>query len=377
MHARGEHWIVIGFDEDSAIWRAPGVLPLMGEFRGDTEGYSLTFGLSMGCLTSVMLLDDPVIEIVSEQGDDPLEIKVSKVSPKLAASKPEWARPVLSVLALLAESGTTLRGMSITIDSDIAPGPDFAGAAAVRCSTAAAVSELCGKPLALADVVRIARRAKVPPDEPSAAEQTGVFCWPDQVVLSRGPDAAVEELPFELEADNLTILVCDTGVRVAADAPSELARRAACAEAARLIGVSALHELTLDDLEDALDRLPNDELRRLASHVVGENDRVLACAELIGTEQIRRIGSLMNASHESQRDDFGVSFAEAELAVSIMKAFGAAGARLVGRGGEVIGLMDPSQARAATIALDGSFGGRGYATPALFTVFSGRGLHKR
>lgn len=367
----------MGFDEDTSVWRAPGVLTLIGEMRGDVEGCALSFATATGCLTSVMLLDDPVIEIASEQGEDPIEIKLAKVSPALVKAKPEWARPVLSVLATLKDSGVKLRGLAITLDNDVEPGPDFAGLSAVRCSAAAAIAELCGSPLLLADVVRLARAAAVVPDVPTAAEQTCVFSWPKQIILTRGPDEPIVDFPFDLDTENLTILVCDTGVRTPVDAPSEIALRETCATAARLLDVPTLRALTFDDLEDGLGRLESDEMRRIVSHVVSENDRVQACADLVSTGQFRRIGPLLDASHASQRDDFGVSFPEAELAVQLMKAFGAAGARLMGRGGEVVGLMEPSQARAVTIALDGAFGGRGYATPQILPVLTGRGLHKR
>jgi len=368
---------VIGFDEDTAVWRAPGVLSLIGETRADAEGMSLSFGIETGCLTTVMVLDDPVIEIVSDQGEDPLEVKVSKVGPALVDKTEVWARPVVSVLAALAERGYVMKGLSISLDNSVDGGPDLAGAAGVRCSTAAAVSELLGKPLTLAEVVALARDSAVAPDPASPAEWTAVFCWPDQITFAEGTDLDPEPLDFVLETENLVVMVCDTKVRRASDDPSEVALRASCVEAARVLAVPALRELTLDHLDDALGRLPTDELRARVTHVVTENDRVLACAELIRTGQIKRIGALLNASHTSQRDDFGVSFPQAELAVSVMRAFGAAGARLAGRGGAVVGLMDPSQARAATIALDGAFGGRGYEAPSLFTVATGRGLHRR
>ena len=44
-----------------------------------------------------------------------------------------------------------------------------------------------------------------------------------------------------------------------------------------------------------------------ARHVITENDRTLACADLLRTGQIRQIGPLLSASHASLRDDFEVS----------------------------------------------------------------------
>ena len=77
------------------------------------------------------------------------------------------------------------------------------------------------------------------------------------------------------------------------------------------------------------------------------------------------------------RDDFENSVAEVDLAVEVMLAFDAFGARMTGGGfgGCVIGLFEPRQARAAVVALDGAFGGRGYAAPVSFQVSPSAGLH--
>ena len=74
------------------------------------------------------------------------------------------------------------------------------------------------------------------------------------------------------------------------------------------------------------------------------------------------------------RDDFENSVPEVDLAVEVMLAFEAYGARMTGGGfgGCVIGLFEPRQARAAVVALDGAFGGRGYRPPVSFTVLPPR-----
>jgi galactokinase len=127
-----------------------------------------------------------------------------------------------------------------------------------------------------------------------------------------------------------------------------------------------------------MDRLDSELLRKRARHVITENDRTLACLELLRAGQLRQIGPLLTASHESLRHDFEVSVPEVDLAVEVMLAFGAYGARITGGGfgGCAIALMDPAQARAAAVALQASFAGRGYLAPASFTATAQRGSHR-
>ncbi len=140
----------------------------------------------------------------------------------------------------------------------------------------------------------------------------------------------------------------------------------------------ALRDVDLEALPEALDRLPEETLRRRARHVITENDRTLACADLLRTGQLGRIGSLLNASHASMRDDFEITVAEVDLAVEVLLAFGALGARMTGGGfgGCVIALMDPAQARAGTVAVQAAFHGRGYAAPVGFAVTAAAGVHR-
>jgi galactokinase len=81
-----------------------------------------------------------------------------------------------------------------------------------------------------------------------------------------------EHVPFAPAAHGLTLLVVDTRAphRLVDGAYAE--RRRSCEEAARLLGVPALRDVT--DLPGALAALPDDRTRRRVRHVVTANPRV-------------------------------------------------------------------------------------------------------
>ncbi len=83
-------------------------------------------------------------------------------------------------------------------------------------------------------------------------------------------------------------------------------------------GLPALRDVV--DLDDALHRLDDDLLRRRVRHVVSENARVLETVELAATGRLEEIAPLLDASHASMRDDFEITVATVDLAVSRRRA---------------------------------------------------------
>jgi galactokinase len=139
------------------------------------------------------------------------------------------------------------------------------------------------------------------------------------------------------------VVVIDSGTPRSLAASGYNERRAQCEQAAQALGVRALR-----DVEDTrvLDRLP-EPLRRRARHVLRENARVLQAARAATAEEF---GRLMNASHDSLREDYEVSTPQLDALVDALRAQPAVyGAKLTGAGfgGACVALCRAGQARAA------------------------------
>jgi galactokinase len=173
----------------------------------------------------------------------------------------------------------------------------------------------------------------------------------------------VEQIPFDLAAEGLELLVVDTRAPHRLVDGEYAARRRSCEEAARLLGVPALRDVV--DLDEALARLPDETLRRRVRHVVTENARVLEVAALLRGGDVRAIGPALTASHASLRDDYEVSCAELDLAVDTALAAGAYGARMTGGGfgGSAIALVESSATAGVRAAVLAAFAEAGMAEP--------------
>src|SRR5207302_2979072 len=95
-------------------------------------------------------------------------------------------------------------------------------------------------------------------------------------------------VPLPAEAD---LVVVDSGVSHEISGGDYNTRRAECEEAARLLGVAQLRDLTSADLP-RVERLP-DPLGRRARHVVTEDERVLEAVDALEQADPSRLGELL------------------------------------------------------------------------------------
>jgi galactokinase len=121
---------------------------------------------------------------------------------------------------------------------------------------------------------------------------------------------------------SVAVLVVHCGVPRTLVGSEYASRRAECETVAAGLGLAALRDATAEQVRDS----PR------ARHVVAENARVLATADVLPRGDLSVLGPLLLASHASLRDDFGVSTPELDTLVDVLVGSGAAGARLTGAG---------------------------------------------
>jgi galactokinase len=186
-----------------------------------------------------------------------------------------------------------------------------------------------------------------------------------------------EQVPLPLEAAGLRLVVLDTraGHRLVDGAYAD--RRAACEAAAAVLGVPALRDATLSQVEAAAGTLGEEGLRR-ARHVVTEDARVLEAVELLRAGDLDRLGPLLAASHASLRDDYEVSSPELDTAVEAAVAAGAVGARMTGAGfgGSAIALVRAGLVERLGGQVRGAFAAAGFGPPEVAPVAAADGARR-
>jgi galactokinase len=344
------------YGHDAAgTWFAPGRVNLLGG-PDYNEVFVLPFALSVGVCAAASRRSDRRIALTSRQaGGEPVLLDIDTLEP---GSAPGWAAYPAGVAWALRQAGYLAGGADVAIDADLPAGAGLSSSAALECSVALALTELYQVPVPRRELAALARRA----ENDFAGMPCGIM---DQTAALLGKaghallldcrTGAEAPVPLDPAAAGLTLLVIDTRARHALTDGQYASRRQACEEAASRLGVRSLRDVTGDP--GALARLTDPSLRRLAGHVVAENGRLLRAVDLLRAGDQAAIGELLTASHHSLRDEFRMSWPQADAAVEAAVDAGAAGARMTGGGfgGSVVALVPAGRAAQVRAAVTRRF----------------------
>ena len=385
-----------GGDPDG-VWHAPGRVNLIGEHTDYNEGFVLPFALGFGVRAAAARVGNAdaaagggtagtantaatgggVLELSSRQApSERVAVRIGALAP---GSVPGWAAYAAGVAWALREAGYQFGGARLAIDSDLPQGAGLSSSAALECAVAVALTGLYGIEIPAQTLAQLARRAEndfVGVPSGIMDQSAAMLCRKGRALLLDCRTLATSHVPFDPASAGLELVVLDTRVRHDLTDGAYADRRHACEQAARLIGVPALRDVT--DPDAALRRLDDPVLRRRARHVITDNHRVQAVVGLLRAGAMSEIGALLNASHLSLRDDFEISWPQADVAVATANAAGALGARMIGGGfgGSVIALVPAGGAGEIADAVAAEYARRGWAPPQVIPAAPESGAHR-
>jgi galactokinase len=360
------------------VWEAPGRVNLIGEHTDYNQGFVLPFAIDRTARVAVRARRDRTARIISTQGT---EGQTTADLDRLFPDNLEgWSAYPLGVVWALQQAGVAVPGFDLYLDSSVPTGAGLSSSAAIECAVALALDELTGAGLSRNELVLVGQRA----ENEVVGAPTGILDQSAALLATEGHAVFLdcrsqqsELVPLDLAADSLVVLVVDTKVSHAHATGGYAARRASCELGAEVAGVEALRDLAMADLEEVCGLLDDETFRRVR-HIVTENDRVLETVQLLRSEGPTAVGRLLDASHDSMRDDFEISCPELDLAVDTARAGGALGARMTGGGfgGSAIALLPAAAEPALREATLAAFREAGYTAPDLFTVSPAAGARR-
>jgi galactokinase len=352
------------------VWQAPGRVNLIGEHTDYNEGYVLPFAIDKTARVAVAVRQDSTVRLLSTYGDQGIfSTDLRALEPAAAKG---WTKYPLGVIWALQQRGIAVPGLDLLLDSNVPLGAGLSSSHAIECAVISALNELTGAGLEPEEMVLATQRA----ENDFVGAPTGIM---DQSASLRGSkghavfldcrDQSVQLVPFDAQSAGLVMLVIDTKVSHSHADGGYASRRASCELGAELLGVKALRDIQADDLPKAA-RLLDEVTYRRVRHVVTEDERVLQTVKLLTSEGPSAIGSLLDASHASMRDDFEISCPELDLAVDIARTNGAIGARMTGGGfgGAAIALTPVAAEQQVRAAVEHAFSEARYTAPEIFTV---------
>ncbi|WP_461296435.1 galactokinase [Streptomyces harbinensis] len=361
------------------IWTAPGRVNLIGEHTDYNDGFVMPLALPHSATATVSRRADGVLRVHSREiGTPPAVVDPASLAP---GSVTGWAAYPAGVVWALREAGHRVGGADLHVASDVPVGAGLSSSAALEVVTTLALSELYGLGLGREDLARIGQRA----ENGFVGAPTGILDQMASACCAEGHalhldtrDLSQRQIPFDLAAEGLRLLVVDTQVKHAHADGAYGRRRASCEAGAAALGVRALRDIPFAELDAALARIEDAEVRRRVRHVVTENHRVERVVALLDAGRVRDIGPLLAEGHASLRDDFEVSCPELDLAVQASASAGALGARMTGGGfgGSAIVLVEEDAAEAIGKAVSDAFAVAGHTAPRIFTAIPSPGARK-
>ncbi|MDP5183189.1 galactokinase [Blastococcus sp. BMG 814] len=362
------------------VWAAPGRVNVIGEHTDYNGGHVLPVALPHTTRAAVSRRDDGRLVLRSLQHpDDDADVAVADLEPGTPSG---WAGYAAGVVHQVA--GSAPGGLSVLVDGDVPAGAGLSSSAALECAVALALRDVLDLHLGPGDLVDVARRA----ENDFAGAPTGILDQSASVLCTEGHalfldtrDRSSEQVPFDLAAAGLALLVLDSGTTHHHAASGYGDRRRECEEAAARLGVGLLREVPDVAALDALaDGTPEGErLHRRARHVVTEDARVLqVVGALRSGADPRSIGPLLTEGHASLRDDFEVSVPLLDACVEAAVAAGAHGVRMVGGGfgGSAIALVEADAVDAVTAAVADRFAREGAPAPRSFVAVPSAGARR-
>jgi galactokinase len=293
-----------------------------------------------------------------------------------------WTAYPAGVVWALREAGHSVTGADVHMTSTVPTGAGLSSSAALEVVVALALNDLFQLGLERRQLARLCQRAEnVYVGAPvGIMDQTAsACCTAGHALFLDTRDLSQQQIPFDLAAEGMRLLVVDTQVKHEHSTGEYGKRRAGCEQGAALLGVDALRDVPYDGLDAALDCLGDEEeVRRLVRHIVTENHRVERVVELLKSGETRAIGPVLVEGHASLRDDFRISCPELDLVVDTALSAGAVGARMTGGGfgGSAIVLAEAADGDTITKAIEEAFAAAGFTAPRVFPAVPSAGARR-
>ena len=371
--------------EPRGVWSAPGRVNIIGEHVDYNGGPCLPIALSHRAYVALSPRQDRTIRLISPQTREAIDVlDLDVIGPKGTPGEVanHWTAYLAGVAWALEQAGYgPLPGFDAALWSCVPLGGGLSSSAALECATAVALDEVCSLGLAgtieapndegrkvLVDAARAAENQVAGANTGGLDQTASLRCSQGHALALDCRDMSTRQVPFDLSAVGLELLVIDTRAKHSLADGQYGSRRADCEESARILGVGQL--VDVENLDEATAALGNERLAARTRHVVSEIARTRAFIELLdegpleGT-RLAVAGALLNDSHDSLRDDYEVSCEELDVAVEAARAAGAHGARMTGGGfgGSAIALVDADAVTGVAQAVAAAYAERGWEPP--------------
>ena len=318
-----------------SIFFSPGRVNLIGEHTDYNGGYVFPCTLSFGTYLITRKTDDNLIKFATTNFNFSINILLNELSQKQGN---EWVNYPLGVIDQLIKKGVSLSGLEFLYSGNIPNAAGLSSSASIEMVTAFAINEIFSFGLDIVELAKLSQRAE--------NEFVGMNCGiMDQFAAGMGKkDSALflncNTLEYELVPvilKDYELIITNTNKQRTLTDSKYNERRSECEKAVeylnRALPIQNLSEIGYTQFLDIQSYIPEEIIKRRAKHVISENQRVLDAVKALKNGELVTFGALMNASHDSLRNDYEVTGIELDALVEeARKIDGVIGSRMTGAG---------------------------------------------
>ncbi len=323
-------------DEKPKLFFAPGRVNLIGEHTDYNGGFVLPCALQYGTYLLIRHSAGPVMRFASTNMEFRTEIPLERLSEKVGS---QWVNYPLGIFDQFRQMNIAFGGFDMLFSGDIPNSAGLSSSASIEMVTAYALTVMLNAgQLEMVDLVKLSQR--------SENEFIGLNCGiMDMFAIGMGKkDFAIflncrtlEYKRVSFVLNGFKLIIANTNKKRGLADSKYNERVAECQLAVTYLGqkmpLSKLGELSFMQFFKMQDTIPDELVRRRARHVISENQRVLNAVSCLQKGDIVQFGALMNASHESLRENYEVTGFELDTMVAAaQKINGVVGARMTGAG---------------------------------------------
>lgn len=316
---------------------SPGRVNLIGEHTDYNGGFVFPCALSFGTYCLARKTNTNTFRFASINMDSEWELNVNELTSPL--SERVWVNYPIGVMAQFLKKGLGFgEGIDFLFYGDVPDGAGLSSSAALEVVTAVAINELFGFDIDRIVLTQMCQKAE--------HEFAGVNCGiMDQFASGLGKkDHAIFLNCDTLNYDHVPVILDGYKIIVSnTNSPHKLSsskyneRVQECQSAVDALkpfcSITQLGDLSWEKFISLQNNISDNTINRRAHHVVSEIKRTTDAVDALKAGDLLKFGELMNASHDSLRDDYEVTGNELDVMVEEgRKISGVIGTRMTGGG---------------------------------------------
>lgn len=332
------------FKTEPLLIFSPGRINIIGEHTDYNDGFVFPAAVDKGIAAAIQKSDTGKCTAIALDLDSTVDFELDKLKPSKEGS---WENYVLGVVAEMQNRNIVVGDFNIIFKGNIPGGAGMSSSAALENSVVFGLNELFDLGISKHDMILISQKAE--------HNYVGVKCGiMDQYASMFGIKnnalhldcRTVTSKPYEINFKEHQLILINTNVKHSLSDSAYNDRRSACENISNLLGIKALRDATVADLETIMDKVTPSNYQK-ALYVIQENERTQKAVKAIEAGDLKKLGKLMYQSHAGLSDQYKVSCDELDFLVTQAKKNNhVLGARMMGGGfgGCTINLVAKSEA---------------------------------